>query len=214
MLSNGRLLLAALLTLVLWFTFVRPALSPWWPVAAAGAFAALAIVHARVLERIERARGAERVYLRGLERLDGRWAGIGRDGGHFIADHPYARDLDLFGRASLFELLNTARTEIGEATLADWLRAGAAPEEVVARQAAVDELRSNLDLREELAVLAAESDVSRTGALAQWAVAPATRFPAPLQIGLGACTVITVALFARMALSSIGSVVSTAINAS
>ena len=101
-LSNGRLLLAALLALALWFTFVRPALSPWWPIAAGVAFAALAIVHARVLERIERARGAERVYLRGLERLNGRWAGTGRDGAHFIGDHPYARDLDLFGRASLF----------------------------------------------------------------------------------------------------------------
>ena len=83
--SNGRLVLAALLALALWFTFVRPALSPWWPAAAGVAFAALAIVHARVLERIERARGAERVYLRGLERLDGRWAGTGRDGGHFSA---------------------------------------------------------------------------------------------------------------------------------
>ena len=165
MMSNGRLLIAALLALALWFTVVDARISPSWPVAAGVAFAALAIVHARLLERIERARGAERVYLRGLERLHGRWAGTGRDGARFIGDHPYARDLDLFGRASLFELLNTARTEIGEATLADWLRAGAAPEEVVARQAAVDELRSNLDLREELAVLAAESDVSRTGVI-------------------------------------------------
>ena len=59
-------------------------------------------------------------------RLDDRWAGTGRDGATFLEGHPYARDLDLFGPASLFELLNTTRTEIGELTLADWLR-GPAP---------------------------------------------------------------------------------------
>ncbi len=194
MLSNGRLLLAALLALALWFTFVRPALSPWWPVATGGAFAALAIVHARVLERIERARGAERVYLRGLERLNGRWAGTGRDGAHFMGDHPYARDLDLFGRASLFELLNTARTEAGETTLAAWLGAGATVGEVLARQQAVDELRRNVDLREDLAVLAAETAISRTGALVAWALAPSIGFTRSVGFMFIACGAVAVAL--------------------
>ena len=98
------------------------AISPAWPVGVWLAFGALAVVHARLLQRNERARGAERVYLRGFDRLSGEWAGTGRDGAMFLEGHPYARDLDLFGRASLFELLNTARTEIGEETLADWLR--------------------------------------------------------------------------------------------
>ena len=193
-LSNGRLLLAALLALALWFTFVRPALSPWWPVAAGVAFAALAIVHARVLERIERARGAERVYLRGLERLNGRWAGTGRDGAHFIGDHPYARDLDLFGRASLFELLNTARTEAGEATLAAWISTGTPVDEVLARQQAVDELRRNVDVREDLAVLAAETAISRTGALVAWALAPSIGFARAVALTLVACGAVAVAL--------------------
>ena len=193
-LSNGRLLLAALLALALWFTFVLPALSPWWPVAAGVAFAALVIVHARVLERIERARGAERVYLRGIERLNGRWAGTGRDGAHFIGDHPYARDLDLFGRASLFELLNTARTEAGEATLAAWLSAGAPVGEVLARQQAVDELRRNVDLREDLAVLAAETAISRTGALVAWALAPSIGFTRRIGFVFIACGAVAVAL--------------------
>ena len=35
----------------------------------------------------------------------GRWAGAGRDGARYLDHHPYARDLDLFGPASLFELL-------------------------------------------------------------------------------------------------------------
>ena len=98
------------------------------------------------------------------------WAAAGpaadgaRDGAPFLEGHPYARDLDLFGPASLFELLNTTRTEIGELTLADWLRAPAPLPEVRARQAAVDELRPMLDFKEDVAVLASESPVGRTGA--------------------------------------------------
>ena len=43
-------------------------------------------------------------------------------------------DLDLFGPASLFELLSIARTRAGEETLAAWLLAPADPDEIVARQ--------------------------------------------------------------------------------
>src|SRR6185295_6820366 len=103
-----------------------------------------------------------------LERLSGRWQGTGRTGERFLGGHPYARDLDLFGHASLFELLNNARTEAGEDMLASWLGSGAALDEVLARQAAIIELRPKLDFREDVAVLAAEGHVSRTGALAQW----------------------------------------------
>ena len=49
--------------------------------------------------------------------------------------HPYAADLDLFGPASLFELLSLARTHPGEATLAGWLKTAADPDEIAARQA-------------------------------------------------------------------------------
>ncbi|MFI5179417.1 MAG: DNA mismatch repair protein MutS, partial [Vicinamibacterales bacterium] len=169
-LSNGRLVVAAVFAALFWFAAIRASVSGWWPVFAAITFGALVVVHARVLHRIERARRAERSYLRGHDRLAGRWAGNGRGGDTFGGDHPYARDLDLFGPASLFELLNTARTEAGEATLAAWLKNGAPVDEVLARQAAVDELRGRIDFREDLEVLAAESHVSRTGALAHWAV--------------------------------------------
>ena len=87
--------------------------------------------------------------------------------------HPYAQDLDLFGKGSLFELLSTARTHIGEDTLARWLLAPAEPATLRERNQAVDELRPRMDLREDLAVLAEEA---RTGvdpsALAAWGEAP------------------------------------------
>ena len=75
-------------------------------------------------------------------------------GERFLDDtHLYARDLDMFGRGSLFELLSSARTRIGEETLAAWLKAPADPAAVRARQDAVRELAPRTDLREDLAVI-------------------------------------------------------------
>lgn len=196
LLSNSRLVVAGAGAVSLWMAAVRASISGAWPVIAWLTFGVLAVVHARLLQRAERARAAERVYLRGLDRLNDRWAGTGRDGAEFLGDHPYARDLDLFGPASLFELLNTARTEIGEATLADWLRATAPPGEVRARQAAVDELRPLLDFREDVAVLAAESLVGRTGSLAAWAASASHNFPAALRVLLAALPAIAILLAA------------------
>ena len=84
--------------------------------------------------------------------------GAGEAGQRFLCDsHPYSRDLDIFGVGSLFELLCIARTRAGQETLAKWLQAPASPDQVRARQAAVVDLRSRLDLREGLAVLAEEA---------------------------------------------------------
>jgi hypothetical protein len=196
--SNGRLALAAVVAALVWMAFGRATISPAWPIGAGLVFGILAVVHAQHLNRFERAQSAERVYRRGLDRLDDRWAGAGRDGAHFIGDHPYARDLDLFGPASLFERLNTTRTEAGETTLAGWLRAPAEPEEVVARQRAVDELRAMLDFKEDVAVLASESPVGRTGLLAAWALEPPVRFPPALPLVFAAFALVTVALGAAV----------------
>jgi ABC-type multidrug transport system fused ATPase/permease subunit len=68
------------------------------------------------------------------------------------ADEPYAADLDIFGRASLFQLLETVSTHVGEATLGQWLREFAPPQTVRARQEAVAELAPLIDLRDELAL--------------------------------------------------------------
>ena len=192
--SNIRLAIAVAGAVLLWMALVRWSISPAWPIGAWLSFGVLAVAHAKRLQRYERAQAAERVYLRGLDRLSDRWAGTGRDGARFLEGHDYAGDLDLFGRASLFELLNTTRTEIGELTLADWLRAPARLAEVRARQAAIDELRPRLDFTEDVAVLASESPVGRTEPLAAWAASTPVRFAPGLRAALAACTLITIAL--------------------
>ena len=112
------------------------------------------IIHLRYEAAIEIHASAVRHYERGLARMDDRWAGQGREGREFESPtHPYAGDLDLFGRGSLFELLCTVRTRAGEKTLATWLLAPGTPSEIRERQASVRELRERLDLREDLARL-------------------------------------------------------------
>ncbi|HET7094005.1 MAG TPA: hypothetical protein VFI22_11015, partial [Thermomicrobiales bacterium] len=66
--------------------------------------------------------------------------------------HPYAADLDIFGRASLMQLLDTTETESGAHTLAGWLLAPAAPPIARRRQEAVRDLAPRIDLRQEIAV--------------------------------------------------------------
>jgi hypothetical protein len=155
----------------------------WWnmlllplPVAA---FVVLVVWHERVAQRSAAERRAEGLYERGLARLDGRWAGSGPTGDRFSNPmHPYADDLDLFGNGSVFQLVSSARTSIGEETLARWLAEPAERETVLERQQAVDQLRDRLDLREDLALL---GDDLQSGvhpeALAAWAEAPLIRFP-------------------------------------
>ena len=114
-------------------------------------FIALAIRHEKLLQSIRvRARVTE-FYDRGLARLQDRWQSDGETGARYLkASHPYARDLDIFGDASLFQFLNVARTRGGEDTLSKWLQEPADREEIAARQAAVQELRGRLDFRERL----------------------------------------------------------------
>jgi hypothetical protein len=85
-------------------------------------FGALVVAHDRVIRRLGKVSRVAEFYARGLARLEDQWTGTGETGDRFFdAAHPYARDLDLFGKGSLFELLCTARTRAGEETLAQWL---------------------------------------------------------------------------------------------
>jgi hypothetical protein len=175
MLGFSKVALAASVAGTLWIALLHM-ISVFWALVPAALVAALAVFHEHLLVLLERRRRAEHYFERALARLDGKWAGTGEAGDRYLdpaSAHLYAQDLDLFGKGSLFELLCTARTHIGEDTLARWLLAPADPESVRARHEAVVELRPRLDLREELAVLAEEA---RTGvnpvSLAAWGEAP------------------------------------------
>ncbi len=198
--GNARLVAALAAVAAAFLVFGEVWISFWWLLLPLAVFAVLVIVHARIVERLDRSKRAIQFYERGLARLEGRWIGTGEVGERFRdPSHVYSEDLDLFGKGSLFELLSMARTRAGEDFLANWFLESASIQEVNARHEAVRELRAKLDLREGLTVLGA---TVRSGldpdAAARWGEAPEVRFPAgtrwiaPL---FGAATVISFALY-------------------
>ena len=172
--GNLRLLVFTSAAVLAWLAWGRDALSPFWLGLPAAVFVGLMAAHERVLRARRAAGRAVAHYERALARLDGEWAGHGETGARFLdGAHPYAADLDLFGQGSLFELMSTARTRMGEAALASWLLETTEPAVLRARHEAIAEMRPMLDLREDLALLG--EDV-RTGVhpaeLAAWGESP------------------------------------------
>lgn len=194
--SNLRLVVAAGAVLLAWAAFGPAVVAPLALAVPVVAFLVLVVVHERVVRRRDRARRAVAFYERALSRLDGDWAGKGEDGARFRDDHhPYANDLDLFGTASLYERLCEARTRFGQDTLAAFLLVAASLDVARARQGAVRELATKLDLREEVALLgeesrrrAADAPTAGAGTLVAWATARQEfpRFVEPLAIALAA----------------------------
>ena len=173
-LGNVRLVLAVATAILMWMSLRQHLLSALWIICPVVAFAAVAVWHSRVLRSEELAKRAVAFYDRGLARIEDRWAGTGESGERFAdPHHVYSADLDLFGDASLFQLLSSARTRMGEETLASWLLTPGSPEEIRKRHEAVNELRPELDLREDLAVLGEDARVGvHPEELISWAESP------------------------------------------
>ena len=137
-------------------------------------------------------------YHKGAARLAQKWDLL--DGGdRFIdQDHFYARDLDLFGQGSLYQLLCSARTHIARETLAHWMKSPAKLEEIHARHEAISELRLRRELPELLAT-AGPMQVSdfRPESLKAWVAESSPRFPmwAPLVAFLLALAAILLPIF-------------------
>ena len=108
----------------------------------------------RARRKAERASRLLSLYERGLGRLDGSGVQSGHTGEAFReAGHLYERDLDVLGADSIFGMLATTRTAVGQRALARLLLGGADASDVRARQEAVRELAPMLELRESVALL-------------------------------------------------------------
>jgi DNA mismatch repair ATPase MutS len=74
--------------------------------------------------------------------------------------HEYANDLDIFGRASLYQYINRTKSEQGNKLFAGWLLHPAKPEAILQRQQAVKELTTELKWRQQLQSHGAASPIS------------------------------------------------------
>lgn len=73
------------------------------------------------------------------------------DGEEFSTDnHAYASDLDVFGKHSLFQLINRCVTKTGNNKLADWLSRPSTNNEITSKQSAIQELSKEIDWRHDL----------------------------------------------------------------
>jgi DNA mismatch repair ATPase MutS len=169
-----RLLLTISAVVIGWVSLIRHSIPIWWLLAPLVVFIGVAAYHTKVLRAITCAERAVAYYRNGIARMEDKWAGRGETGERFLEPHHiYAADLDIFGKGSLFELLSTGRTRIGEETLARWLLAPSPLEAIQDRHAAIGELRRLLDFREDLAVAGEEARVGvHPAELMKWAESP------------------------------------------
>jgi hypothetical protein len=170
-LGNARIALFVAILVQCWITGKTGSPAVYWLLAPITLFVVLVIAHRRVVRMLNMTKRAVSVYSRGLARMEDRWAGSGETGEEFKDPlHLYAEDLDILGEGSLFQLLSTARTNMGKQCMARWLLNHADVQEIQNRQAAVAELKSRLDFREDLAVSGeSERIAAKPEALIAWA---------------------------------------------
>ncbi len=138
-------------------------------------FILLATYHARLGRERDRLATLRAIEEDAIARIDRRWADLRSPWMPSVpAQHPYATDLDIVGRASLVHLLDTTATRMGHETLAAWLLAPAPVATVLARQGAVAELAPRLDERQELQLRgrAAANDEADPEPFLAWAEGP------------------------------------------
>ena len=111
--------------------------------------------------------------------------------------HFYSGDLDVFGKHSLFRLLNRTHTHEGQNQLAGWLQVPAGPDVIRLRQQATAELIPQIDWRQQYEALAyQEETIGRSPeALIQWATAETQPLPAYLNVIRFLFPVITLGIF-------------------
>ena len=111
------------------------------------AFLVLVFIHARLIDEQDLAERWVDVNRAALARANHDFAALGDLGeGLSPNGHMYAGDLDLFGRASLFQRLSVAHTRFGRERLAEILLEPASLEQARLRQHAVRKLASDLEL--------------------------------------------------------------------
>ncbi|HMG66321.1 MAG TPA: hypothetical protein VK588_01500, partial [Chitinophagaceae bacterium] len=131
-----------------------------WPVSIPIAFAAFIIFFGLFLiivvkdlknkDEIENTRILVQINVQEIEILDHHFLTL-PDGQNLRPEnHPYANDLDIFGRASIYQYVNRTVSEQGNQRFAAWLLDPAEPKIILQRQEAAKELTSQVAWRHQL----------------------------------------------------------------
>lgn len=91
-------------------------------------------------EKIDHTKTLIQINKNEIKNLEGNYFEFPDGAKHITKDHPYSNDLDIFGRASLFQYINRTTSEQGSNRLAEYLNSPAEIDEIVKRQEAIKEL--------------------------------------------------------------------------
>jgi hypothetical protein len=175
-LSLGALGLVACVTL--YHSLISKQLPIWVPLLVAGPVVYVLLRRQACQRRLMQLRSLAEYYEKGIGRLNRKWECLDRGDVLIDQDHFYSTDLDLFGQGSMYQLLCSARTQMGRETLANWMKTSASVEEIRNRQAAILELRERRDLPESLAIAGPmQASDCRPEFLKTWATERLRSFP-------------------------------------
>ena len=138
------------------------------------AFIIAAIFHNKKIRDRKEAELFISINNRGINRINGNFKNVEDKGEEFLDEkHPFSSDLDVFGRNSLFQMINSTKTKFGREKLSKILSLKEIPtrEEIIKRQEAIKELGEKVKWRQELEVKSTlkKSGLKDIDKLLEWA---------------------------------------------
>jgi len=115
-----------------------------------GVFITLVKKHNKLIVEKKYSLGLYQINENSIKRIEGQWKEFKDTGEEFYEeDHNYYVDLDIFGRGSLFQWINTASTFLGRKRLSEAMKKSCKNiSEIYERQEAISELSEKLDWRQ------------------------------------------------------------------
>ena len=151
---------------------LAPAIGYTLTALSAVAFFAIVFIHENAERQLESLEVRKRINEQAAYRLQRRWDKADAPAVKVDAHHEaISKDLDLFGKATLFQLICLAKTPLGRQALANWLIEVPSAEVILRRQQAVRQLASQVQQREDLQLYGILLKSSKAGPenLVQWA---------------------------------------------
>lgn len=148
-------LVTIILALALTYIFIKVERSPYISygmISSYALFIFLIIKHANISSKLKRAKCMIAINQKYVDRMNNKWVDFSDSGEENLdADYPYLEDLDIFGKESLFQLINTTNTFYGRKKLIRLLKKPEKNiEDILDRQEAVKELSEKIDFCQEL----------------------------------------------------------------
>lgn len=174
----------ACISLSVWFLYFQWPMHAWWQVLPSlllfVAFLRLVVWSVNVSQQIKHTEQLIAINEEELKIAEGHFVHRYDGSNQSPDDHSYAHDLDLFGRASLYQYVQRTESFSGQQTLAMWLLQPAALDEIKLRQQAAQTLAPAIVWRQQLQATGKLNPVAaRTGErLQQWIATPANEFSA------------------------------------